>query len=145
MEWVEVDLDSDVWEIPGRRTKNGRPHAVPLATAAKAILKRRCRDLAETEPRVFPALTLRSDDYRELAAIHGGAYEWTDLRRTVATRLASLGFDETTIGRVLNHARYTVTAKHYNKHAYLAEKRTALESWDRELHRIIKQKPARKS
>jgi hypothetical protein len=69
--------------------------------------------------------------------VPGGAYVWKDLRRTVATRLAGLGFDDTTIGRFLNHARYTVTAKHYNKHLYLEEKRRALDSWDRELTAIL--------
>jgi len=73
--------------------------------------------------------------------IHGGAYEWTDLRRTVGTRLAGLGFDETTIGRVLNHARYTVTAKHYNQHVYLDEIRRALTAWDRELQHVVTDAP----
>ncbi|MEX2016820.1 MAG: hypothetical protein WD873_09250 [Candidatus Hydrogenedentales bacterium] len=51
--------------------------------------------------------------------------------------LAGLGFDETTIGRVLNHARVTVTGRHYNQHAYLDEKRAALAAWDRELLAIV--------
>jgi hypothetical protein len=55
--------------------------------------------------------------------------------------LASLGVDEATIGRLLNHARHTVTAKHYNQHAYLDEKRRALELWDRELTRILSNTP----
>jgi hypothetical protein len=55
----------------------------------------------------------------------------------MVTRLAGLGFDETTIGRVVNHARSTVTAKHYNQHAYLSERRTALIAWDRELSRVL--------
>jgi integrase len=131
MTWAEVDLDARLWEMPGRRTKNGRPHAVPLATTAHAILEHRRGEVPQGEQRVFPGLTLNRDDHRALRALHDGAYGWTDLRRTVATRLASLGFDETTIGRVLNHARYTVTAKHYNKHLYLDEKRRALEAWDR--------------
>jgi integrase len=128
-------------EMPGRRTKNGRPHAVPLATTAHAILEHRRGEVPQGEQRVFPGLTLNRDDHRALRALHDGAYGWTDLRRTVATRLASLGFDETTIGRVLNHARYTVTAKHYNKHLYLDEKRRALEAWDRELQRILRHEP----
>ena len=55
-----------------------------------------------------------------------------------------LGFPETTIGRCLNHARYTVTAKHYNQHLYLAETRAALEAWDGEIDRIIKKGKERK-
>ena len=93
---------------------------------------------------MFPMLALTSDDHKALSPIHGGAYEWTDLRRTVATRLAGLGFDETTIGRVLNHAKVTVTARHYNQHAYLDETRTALTAWDDELRRLIANKPRKR-
>jgi len=67
----------------------------------------------------------------------GGAYEWKDLRRTVGTRLAALCFKEETIGRALNHARYTVTARHYIKHAYTAEVGRALEAWDRLVNEIV--------
>ena len=94
---------------------------------------------------MFPALSATSDDHRALSVIHGGAYEWKDLRRTVATRLAGLGFDETTIGRVLNHAKATVTAKHYNQHAYLDEIRRALTAWDTELQRILTKKPKKQA
>ena len=67
------------------------------------------------------------------------------LRRTVSTKLAELGFDNTTIGRVLNHARVSVTDKHYNQHAYVEEIRQALTAWDRELHRILANEPKRKT
>lgn len=35
--WDEID--GDVWAIPGERMKSGRPHRVPLAPAAAAIVK----------------------------------------------------------------------------------------------------------
>ncbi len=137
MAWAEVDLLAGIWQLPAVRTKNGRPHTVPLPDAALALLERRRKELADDEPSVFPFLTLQSDDHRVLSTLNGGAYEWKDLRRTVATRLAGLGYDETTIGRVLNHARVSVTAKHYNQHQYLDEKRAALAAWDRELTAIV--------
>ncbi len=143
MLWSEVDLAAGVWSLPGSRTKNGRPHVVPLPPTALSGLNARRKAVPTDEPRVFPLLTLTSDAHKALSGIHGGAYEWTDLRRTVATRLAGLGFDETTIGRVLNHARVTVTAKHYNQFAYVEEIRRALTAWDVELRRILanKRKP----
>lgn len=137
MTWSEVVLDKErAWNVPGTRTKNGRAHTVPLPETAYAILERRRAAGAETTARVFP-LSRFADEYRDLAAIHNGRYEWKDLRRTMATRLAGLGFDETVIGRTLNHARYTVTAKHYNQHQYLGETRAALDAWDREVRRIL--------
>ncbi|MGE0463250.1 MAG: tyrosine-type recombinase/integrase [Vicinamibacterales bacterium] len=142
MAWLELDLEAGVWEIPGRRTKNRHPHAVPLPPTALAILERRRTETDATAIRVFPGRVMLDGAGRALSALTGGAYEWTDLRRTVATRLAGLGFDDTTIGRTLNHARATVTAKHYNRHLYLEEKRRALEAWDAELLRILEHRPA---
>lgn len=37
-EWAEFDLDNAVWEIPAGRMKMRRPHRVPLAPRALAIL-----------------------------------------------------------------------------------------------------------
>jgi len=139
--WAELDLDGGTWTIPRERTKNRKqPHVVPLSTSAVTMLARRCREVGAAEPRVFPGLNPSSPDYRTLSTLRTG-YAWIDLRRTVATRLAELGFSETTIGRVLNHARHTVTARHYNQHAYDEEKRAALDAWDRELRRILERKP----
>jgi integrase len=138
MRWTEVDLDAATWSLPAARTKNRRPHVVALPPAALAVLVRRRAEVPDDEPRAFPRLTLESDDHRALSVLHGGAYTWTDLRRTVATRLAGLGFDETTIGRTLNHARVSVTAKHYVQHGYVDEVRRALDAWDRELDAIVK-------
>ena len=140
MLWSEVDLAARVWQLSPDRTKNGRAHAVPLSASAMTLIRRAKAAREGDAIRVFPYLTLRSDDHRALAAIHGGTYEWKDLRRTVATRLAGLGFDETCIGRVLNHARVTVTGRHYNQHAYLDEKRAALDDWARALAGIVSNK-----
>jgi len=38
--------------------------------------------------------------------------------------------------RIQDHAIADVEAKHYERHDYLAEKRVALEKWERELQRI---------
>ena len=146
MLWTELDLDRGIWTLPRLRTKTQlRAHVVALPPTALALLKQRRDATAADEPRVFPALTLRGNEHKALYDLHNGAYEWKDLRRTVGTRLAELGFDETTIGRVLNHARVTVTAKHYNQHAYVEEIRTALTAWDRELQRILANQPKQKA
>lgn len=141
MQWAELDLDAATWALPSARTKNQRPHLLALPAMALAIIKKRRDVVGDTEARVFPNLSIASDDYRSLSAIPAGAYEWTDLRRTVATRLAELGFNETVIGRVLNHARYSVTGKHYNQHVYVEEIRNALTAWDTELARILANRP----
>ena len=140
MRWSEVDLEAATWSLPSTRTKNRRPHLVALPKRALAILTARRALVAADEPRVFPELTPNRDDYRALREI-AIDYDWRDLRRTVATRLGELGFSETIIGRVLNHARATVTGKHYNQHAYVAEIRQALAAWDTELGHILAKTP----
>jgi hypothetical protein len=137
MRWDEVDLKAGVWHLPGARTKNGRPHSLPLPPSALALLERRRVEAPADAGAVFPGLTQWSDDHRALSAIHGGAYTWKDLRRTVSTRLAARGFSEEVIGRALNHPRYTVTARHCIKHGYEAEVRHALETWDADLADIV--------
>ena len=37
--WGEIDSESATWTIPGERTKTGKPHRVPLADRAVAILR----------------------------------------------------------------------------------------------------------
>jgi integrase len=137
MTWDEIDLDNKAWQLPAARTKNGRPHVVPLARTALALLRRVRKEVADGEPRVFPGLTPWADGLLALSNIHKGTYEWKDLRRTVSTRLAGLGFSEEVIGRTLNHARYTVTSRHYIKHSYLAETRQALDTWDAALADVV--------
>jgi integrase len=100
-------------------------------------LERRRADISTDVPRVFPDFNSGAADYRGPTEITSGAYEWKDLRRTLSTRLAALGFGEEVVGRVLNHAKHTVTTRHYIKHSYLSETRRALEGWDRELARIL--------
>jgi integrase len=137
MAWADVDLQAAVWTLPGRKAKNKRGHRVPLSAPAVALLKARQTRRAEDEARAFPGLYHQRDDLRELATIHAGAYRWHDLRRTVASRLAELGYSEELIGRLLNHAKRGVTATVYNQFAYEDEKRAALDAWARELDRIV--------
>ncbi len=38
-EWAEFDLDAAVWSIPSEKMKMKRPHRVPLAARAVAVLR----------------------------------------------------------------------------------------------------------
>ena len=60
-----------------------------------------------------------------------------DLRRTVATRLASLGVPSEDVAACLNHVRRDVTGRHYDMYARLSEKRRALDLWAQTIERII--------
>ena len=144
MRWQDVDLDAGVWQLSGEMTKTGEPHTVALPPSALDVLTRRRTATADDETDVFPGLSLQSAGYRALSELHQGQYRWGDLRRTLATGLGNLGFSETVIGRVLNHAKYTVTGKHYAQSPYLAETRAALDAWDEEIDRILHNRKKRK-
>lgn len=147
MLWRELDLDARTWLMDGTRTKNGRPHLVWLPDLALEVIRRRRSAIAsKTEPRVFPTLQSKHCNTRaERELYHVSAtfedFDWRDLRRTFATGLGNLGFDDGVIGRILNHASSGITQKHYNHAKYLPEKQSAMLAWERELTRILKNKP----
>jgi integrase len=60
-----------------------------------------------------------------------------DLRRTVATRIASLGFPSEDVSAILNHVRNDVTGKHYDHYQRAVEKRRALNAWALSLSKTI--------
>ena len=158
----EVDLDRATWLIPGERTKNGRPHLVPLAEPTVALINEAMQLAAERAKTqnldrarfVFPspwdvqksitpgALSHALRDVR--LALNLPRFTPHDLRRTAATLMASerLGISPFLIGRILNHSTETggaaaVTLNHYALHDYAAEKRRALASWAELLAEIV--------
>jgi integrase len=141
MRWIDIDLEAKVWTIPAEHAKNGRAHMLPLPPSAASILQTHHEAAPKDTERVFPEMSDNDPAYRALSSLRPAGAEWKDMRRTVATRLAALGFGEATIGRVLNHARVTVTARHYNQHPYWGEMKLAFDAWDRELARIIADEP----
>jgi integrase len=76
----------------------------------------------------------------------GGIEEWTlhDLRRTAATGMARLNIAPHVVDRILNHVSGTIrgVAAVYNRHAYLEERRTALEIWSRYVENLVRSSAA---
>ena len=60
-----------------------------------------------------------------------------DLRRTCATQMAALGISREDRMAVLDHSQPGVHSKHYDHYERLAEKRAALEAWERRLREIL--------
>jgi integrase len=149
LSWPEIDLEKTTISLPGDRTKNHRPHEVPLSDQALAILKavprRAGRDfLFGARDSAFSGYSKSKaalDNRMHAAGIategptekHQSIPEWRlhDIRRTVATRMADIGIQPHVIEAVLNHVsgHRAGVAGVYNRSLYAAEKRDALVRW----------------
>jgi len=78
-EWAEFDLDASVWSIPAERMKMKRPHRVPLAPQAMAILQG-LRTITGHGKFLFPSLRSSERCMSE---------------NTINAALRRLGFDKT--------------------------------------------------
>jgi integrase len=135
----ELDRDAMEWSIPAERSKNNRPHLVPLtdhmlqligppsdyfvfSTTSKSgfttssgpiqCIKRHCRLL----------------DIRNVST--------HTMRRTFITNMARLNIPTEIRNRLTNHADQSVDGI-YNQHDYLEQKRIALKKLDDHLGEII--------
>ncbi|MDP8993804.1 MAG: site-specific integrase [Pseudomonadota bacterium] len=138
LEWSEVK--GDLWVIPRQKVKKDRAHAVPLSRTAGAILDE-LRERPMFAGGTFAFSTTGglspSSNFckvkREIDRL-SGVTDWVihDIRRTVRSKLAELGVPREVARKVLNHEDGKVD-RIYNRHEYLAEKREALERWERAL------------
>lgn len=148
MRWDELQLEmaEPVWTIPAKRTKNNRPHVVPLTPAAVAIIKALPRFTSEF---VFPARGKPEQAYSGYSkgkrAVDASAdlHDWTlhDLRRTAATGMARASVPPHVVERILNHVSGTFkgVAGVYNRFGYLPEMREALLAWEAHIKKLTPQ------
>jgi integrase len=161
LQWSEVDLDGAVINLPPDRTKNHRPHVVPLAPAAAAILRstpRRARKGGAIDyvfgegkggysgwSKAKEALDRRINDDGTAWGKRAGKpkiADWRlhDLRRTCATVMADkLGVLPHVIEAMLNHVsgHKAGVAGIYNRASYEREVRAALTLWSEHLQTIV--------
>ena len=139
--WTEFGLDSALWELPAERTKNKKPHMVPLSSQAVAILQtiRPARDdeepLTNFSTWVFPGLAgkpLCDSTLNEALKTNKwfGLQRFTihDLRRTASTILHEQGWNTDVIEKALNHTMPGVRGV-YNRAEYLDKRREMLQAW----------------
>jgi integrase len=158
----EIDFDKALWTIPGSRTKNKRTHIVPLSDLALGLIREAIalcpRETDQPyEGYLFPSPrnAVVSVDPHALTRSFGRLTAATgvenarlhDLRRTGATHLTGEGLSVSRflVSQVLNHVSDTgggsaVTAV-YDRNAYLAQKRRALDAWATLLSRIVDNQP----
>jgi len=140
--WSEISLERGTFTIPPARTKNGKPHALPIMPMMRAII--------EAVPHMAGRDQLfgdRSHGFtvwnRSKIALDArcGVADWTlhDLRRTTATRMADLGVQPHIIEAVLNHqsGHRRGVAGIYNRSPYEREARAALAAWHDHVRALI--------
>jgi integrase len=137
MRWADVDLEAAVWRLPAKWSKNGKLLTVVLPTEAIAILRarreRECRGAdAPATQWVFPAKS-------QTGHLMGPKRAWKrvcersgikdarihDLRRTLATALASDGANPALIATALGHLSQASARSYVHLSAEIA--RSAIE------------------
>jgi integrase len=137
LRWSEIDFDRGLISLPADRTKNGRPHEVPMSGAIVEILRgQKSRDSDYVFGRgdgPFSGWGKSKERLDEALAARKPLPHWTihDLRRTAATRMADLGEAPHVIEAILNHVsgQRAGVAGIYNRALYKAEKAQALSKW----------------
>jgi len=147
----EVDQDHQLWNLPAERTKNGRPHTIPLSTQAWTLIearprfagcdfvfaidgKRAVNNWDEVKHRISAKAGIAAEGWR----LH-------DLRRTAASGMQKLGVPVPVIEKALNHVSGTFRGivGVYQTHDYADEVRIALQRWADRVEEIVGGKPAK--
>ena len=156
MSRAEISADGTTWSLSGSRTKNGRPHVVPLSPIVREIIgampriegeagylftidgRRPIAGIAKNKERLDRAvLEAARMECGEGATI--APWRLHDLRRTFVTGLAELGIRPDVIELTVNHVSGTRNgiAGIYNKSELLVERRAALERWAAHIHGLV--------
>jgi integrase len=158
MRWQDIDPKSHFWTIPGEFVKNAQGHRVYLNDTARKTLagvpklkkavwvfpksfmgdfKHVGRRLAQSTRANIVAQPKTDGKERDRADVRGH-----DLRRTAASLMASGGVPRFVISRILNHSEEKNITSVYDRYSYDAEKRAAMEFWNRQLVAILKGRSA---
>jgi integrase len=137
---AELSDDGATWNIPGARTKNGRPHVVPLPPLAREIIA----SVPGRGEAVFATNSWSRIKHRLDAFMAIPPWRLHDLRRTAATGMAELGVAPHVVEAALNHVSGAKAgvAGTYNRAAYAAEKKAALERWADHVTGLTSGRPA---
>jgi integrase len=154
LRWSEIQ--DDKIELEGARTKNGRPHTIPLSTTATALIEKLPRidkseyvftTTGETPVSGWSKAKALLDEHatkiNDKRALPG--WRLHDLRRTVATGMQRLGISLPVVEAVLGHvsgSRAGIVGV-YQRHTYDAEKKAALEAWTQYVASLVSETPAK--
>jgi integrase len=144
--WSELGLDAPqpTWTLPASRSKNGRPHTLPLLPLALDII--RAVPQMASRDQLFGSRSGGGfmDWARAKQALDksSGVTEWTphDIRRTFSTRLhEELNIAPHVVEALLNHfsGHRSGSARPYNQAKYLPQMRQALALWEDHIRALV--------
>ena len=144
----ELDFAKRTIELPPERTKNGRPHLVPLSDASLEILagvhERDREHLFGDGSRGFQGWSKAKARLDERLP---PMKPWTlhDIRRSVVTHLHELSFAPPhVVEAIVNHisGHRSGVAGVYNKALYLPERRRSLDVWGNHITSLTQGQPS---
>jgi integrase len=132
----ELSDDLSTWSLPGARTKNKKPHIVPLPPLAREIIasvptRPSAAGYIFTTTGATPISGWSAIKRRLDASMKIPPWRLHDTRRTFVTGLAELGIRPDVIELAVNHVSGLRggIAGVYNRSELLSERRAALERW----------------
>jgi integrase len=145
-------LHIDQWDAAERiidwsKTKNGKPHAIPVpALAAELIESIKPNEhgwffpSAKDQNRPVSAGTLYSFMWRQRGRGVIPMVTNRDLRRTWKTLAGKAGVSKEIRDRLQNHTLQDVSSKSYDRWNYMPEKRAGMKKWDKFVTSLLTKK-----
>ena len=132
-EWVDIDFDKGVWNVPAERMKMRRPHLVPISTQVRELLEE-IHQLTGRGKYVFPG---RNDAGKSMSEAsinqvikrigYDGKATGHGFRHTMSTILHEQGFNTAWIETQLAHVDKNSIRGTYNHAQYLDGRREMLQ------------------
>ncbi|MCP6173984.1 tyrosine-type recombinase/integrase [Klebsiella pneumoniae] len=132
-EWVDIDFDKDIWNIPAERMKMRRPHLVPLSRQVRELLEE-IHQLTGRGKYVFPG---RNDAGKPMSEAsinqvikrigYDGKATGHGFRHTMSTILHEQGYNTAWIETQLAHVDKNSIRGTYNHAQYLDGRREMLQ------------------
>jgi integrase len=137
MPWAELDRKRRLWLLPSTRTKNERPHEIPLSSQAWTILEALPQingsEFVFTTDGRTPVVGWAKVKARISAKAGLDATTWRlhDLRRTAASGMQRLGVSVPVVEKALNHQGgvFRGIVSTYQTHDYADDVRIAFQKW----------------
>lgn len=146
-------LHVDQWDgeeriIDWSKTKNGKPHAIPVPSLAAELIQSIVPNefgwffpSANDPSRPVDAGTLYSFMWRQRDRGVIPVVTNRDLRRTWKTLAGKAGVAKEIRDRIQNHALQDVSSKSYDRWTYMPEKRAAMNTWNEFVTGLLRKTP----